>query len=328
MDISNTRLKELLDKYLDGTASAEEISEVDAWYASFASHKGVTEQLNADQQVALEQLLFSRIHREISQAEAPLRVLRPRARYWWAAASVAVLLAAGGVYYAVNRTTEQRVGGNMITATAEKGSIRKITLPDSSIIWLNADSKIRYAQQNGREIWLEGEGYFEIAPRQEEGFLVHTGQLDVQVLGTSFNIDAYAPADSITVTVSSGKVAVRTEKHADVAIAANQQAVYKATADRINKYDISAADFGAWREGLLVFKNASFESIARTLERRYKVHIRFDGQKTASALLSARFGKDEPIKDILRMLCDIYGFNYRQEPGSEEYLVYDAQPHH
>lgn len=328
MDISNTRLKELLDKYLDGTASAEEISEVDAWYGSFGSHKGITEQLSADQRVALEQLLFSRIHREISQTQAPLRVVRSRARYWWAAASVAVLLIAGGVYYTVNRTSEQGIAGTMITEMAEQGNIRKITLPDSSIIWLNADSKIRYAQQNGREIWLEGEGYFEIAPRQEQGFLVHTGQLDVQVLGTSFNINAYAPGDSITVTVSSGKVAVKTEQNTDVAVTANQQAVYKAAADKINRYDISAADSGAWREGLLVFKNASFESIARTLERRYKAHIRFDGQKTASALLSARFGKDEPIKDILRMLCDIYGFNYRQEPGSEEYLVYDAQPHH
>ncbi|TWV95073.1 FecR domain-containing protein [Chitinophaga pinensis] len=328
MDISNTRLKELLDKYLEGTASAEEISEVDAWYASFGTHKGFTEQLSADQRVALEQLLFSRIHREISQAEAPLRVVRSRARYWWAAASIAVLLAAGGVYYAINRSTASVSAGMMITETAEKGSIRKITLPDSSIIWLNADSKIRYAKQYGREIWLEGEGYFEIAPRQEEGFLVHTGQLDVQVLGTSFNVDAYAPADSVTVTVSSGKVAVRTEKNTDVAVGADQQAVYQATAGKINRYDISAADFGVWREGLLVFKNASFESIARTLERRYKAHISFDGQKTASALLSARFGKDEPLKDILRMLCDIYGFNYRQEPGCEEYLVYDAQPHH
>lgn len=327
MDISNTRLKELLDKYLEGTASEGEIREVDEWYGTFESHPGLTDQLSPDQRMALEQLLFSRISREIGQAQPGLKVVHSRTRYWWAAAAVVILLAAGGAYLMMDRTTGQGDSSSMVAEAAEKANIKKITLQDGSTVWLNADSKVRYAQAYDREIWLEGEGYFEIAPQQGKAFLVHTGKLDVQVLGTSFNINAYAPRDSIMVTVASGKVAVRTENNADIPVAANQQAVYRTAVGSIKTSDMPATDVGAWREGLLIFKNARFESIALTLERRYNVRIRFDGQKTSNVLLSARFGRDATIKDILRMLCDIYGFNFRQESGGDDYLIYDDQRH-
>ncbi len=326
MDISNTRLRELLDKYLEGTASEEEIGEVDNWYKSFDAHAGLTEQLSPDQRTALEQLLFLRISRQAGLDQPTTKVVKAPFRIWWAAAGIAVLLAAGGIYFALNKRTPQ-VQYTMVTEKAEKGNIKKIVLPDGSTIWLNYETQLRYAQQNDREVWLEGEGYFEIAPQADKQFLVHSGKLDVQVLGTSFNIDAYAPADSVMVTVTSGKVAVSHEKSEAVTLTADQLAVYQAAAGRIEKYDTGATDASAWRQGLLVFKNASFRSIGRKLERRYDVRIRFDGNRTASAQLSASFGREQPLKDILRMLCDIYGFNYRQQPGTNEYLIYDDQPH-
>jgi len=322
MDISNTRLKELLNKYLEGTASAGEIREVDDWYRSFESHKGLTEQLSQQERTALERLLFSRISHDIAMAASETKVIKARNKYWWAAASIALLLVAGGIYFTVSRMQVKEVAKTMVTEKADKGNIKKIDLPDGSVIWLNADSKVSYASQYDRQIWLEGEGYFEIAAQQGNTFLVHTGKLDIRVLGTSFNIDAYAPADSVTVTVTSGKVAVGSNEHTDLTIAANQQAVYRTAIDEIKKYEINTADFGSWRDGQLIFKNISFQRIAQQLERRFNVRIRFDAPQTANVLLSARFGREETLQDILRMLCDIYGFSYKQENGSHEYLIY------
>jgi transmembrane sensor len=327
MDISNTRLKELLNKYLEGSASDDEIREVDDWYKSFESHPGLTEQLSVDQHTALEQLLFLRISRQAGLDQPSAKVVRAPFRIWWAAAGIVLLLAAAGTYFFLNKDGVHKEQSVMITQAANKGSIKKIVLPDGSTIWLNFDSKLRYAQQNDREVWLDGEGYFEIAPQQGKQFLVHAGNLDVQVLGTSFNVDAYAPGESIMVTVASGKVAIGNDEQGAVTLNADQEAVYKPDTGKIEKYDVGATDASAWKEGILVFKNASFRSIARKLERRYDVRIRFDGSRTSNALLSARFGKDQSLKEILRMLCDIYGFNYRQDPGSNEYLIYDDQPH-
>lgn len=327
MDISNTRLKELLNKYLEGTASEDEIRQVDDWYRSFDTHAGLTEQLTADQRTALEQLLFLRISRQAGLDQPSAKVVKARFRTWWAAAGIVLLLAAGGIYFFLNQNGVRKEQAVMVTEAADKRSIKKIVLPDGSAIWLNFDSKLRYAQQNDREVWLDGEGYFEIAPQQGRQFLVHAGKLDVLVLGTSFNVDAYTPGESVMVTVASGKVAISHDKQSAVTVNADQEAVYKPDLGKIEKYDVGPTDASAWKDGVLVFKNASFRSIARKLERRYDVRIRFDGSRTSNALLSARFGKEQSLKDILRMLCDIYGFNYRQEPGSDEYLIYDDQPH-
>ncbi len=324
--MNNTRLKELLNKYLDGTATAAEIREVDDWYQSFDRDKGLTEQLNNEQLAALEQLLFLRVSREIEQAGPRRGIIRPAFRYWWAAASVVILLAAGGVYFARERAAQPETAVVTFNEQTGRGSIKKIALPDGTTVWLNSDSKIRYAGQQGREVWLEGEGYFEVAQQQGKTFIVHAGQLDVNVLGTSFNIDAYTPGKTVTVTVASGKVAVGSDKAAAATLAANQQAVYHAAENKIETNDIMAADFSAWRQGQLVFKKAMFSDIAQKLERRYNVRIRFAGEHIANSLLTARFDENVPLKDVLDMLCDIYGFSYRQEPGKDEYLIFDGQP--
>jgi ferric-dicitrate binding protein FerR (iron transport regulator) len=325
MDMNNDRLKDLLNKYLDGIATEVEIREVDDWYRSFEGHAGLTEQLNAGQRDALEQLLFLRISHDISEASRTARVIKAPFRYWWAAAGIVVLLLAGGIYFARNRTAGPADIAT-VTEQADRSGIKKIALPDGTVAWLNFDSKLRYTQPEARELWLEGEAYFEVAPQQGKPFLVHAGKLDVNVLGTSFNIDAYAAEESVTVTVSSGKVAVGNEQAAAVALIANQQAVYHSEGNKIEKTVITAADFNAWREGQLVFRNLTFGSIAQRLERSYNVRIRFAEQPIANSLLTARFDRNTPLKDILDMLCDIYGFSYREVPGGNEYLIYDDQP--
>lgn len=320
MDMNNTRLKELLDKYLYGTATEVEISEVDSWYRSFENDPAFTAQFSAEQRVALEQLLFLRISRQVEAAEPPVRI-GYRAIRWVAAATVALLIAAGGFFLVNKYKTTPATTIAFVTEQTSKNSIKKISLPDGSLLWLNIDSKVRYAQQ-GRELWLEGEGYFEVAPRQGVPFLVHAGTLDINVLGTSFNIDAYTPEAKVTVTVASGKVAVGSDQQQHATLVANQQAVYHAKEHQLETNDITAADISAWTQGQLIFKKARFREIAQKLERRYDVRIRFSNEQIANSLLTARFDANVPFKNVLGMLCDIYGFSYRQEPGKNEYLVF------
>ena len=103
---------------------------------------------------------------------------------------------------------------------------------------------------------------------------------------------------------------------------ANQQPVYRAAENQLDVNSIAAADCSAWTQGQLVFKKAPFRDIAQKLERRYNVRIRFASEHIAGSVLTARFDANVPFKNVLGMLCDIYGFSYRQEPGRNEYLVY------
>lgn len=323
--MNNTRLKELLDKYLEGAATAAEIREVDDWYASFSNDPGLTEQLTDEQRTALEQLLFMRISREVEKEGRRGKIMSISAR-WWAAAVIVLLLAVGGGFYFARNSAPSGVDVMIVTEQTDRSGIKKISLPDGTTVWLNFDSKIRYAQGEGREAWLEGEGYFEVAPQQGKPFLIHAGTLNVNVLGTSFNVDAYTPGETVTVTVTSGKVAVGNDQAAAVTLAANQQAIYQASAGRIEKSDIAADDFSAWRQGQLVFKKAMFSHIAQKLERRYNARIRFAEERIANSLLTARFDENVPLKDVLDMLCDIYGFSYKYDQQKNEFLVYDGQP--
>jgi len=324
MDMNNTRLKELLDKYLEGTATDQEISEVDNWYRSFENDPGLTSQFSPEQRTALEQLIFLRISRQVEDA-APRMKVSHRSVRWLVAATVALIIAAGGFYLAREHSAPREIAKAMVAEQTGGNGIKKITLPDGSLVWLNVDSKVKYDEHKAREIWLEGEGYFEVTSRQNEPFIVHAGKLEVNVLGTSFNIDAYTPAAKVTVTVASGKIAVGNNGNNTTTLVANQQAVYHATTGQLEKNDIAAADASAWTQGQLIFKKALFRDIAYKLERRYNVRIRFSSEQIANSLITARFDANVPFKNVLGMLCEIYGCSYRQEPGSNEYLVYKKE---
>lgn len=321
MEMNNNRLKELLHKYLEGTAAEQEIREVDDWYRSFDTHAGLTDQLTASEKDTLEQLLLFRIRAAISEA-SPARVVRMGARRWVAAASVAVLLGAGGYYIAQHLHTAPQ--GIDLTETSGRGGIRKISLPDSSVVWLNFDSKVHFTQAGThapREVWLEGEGYFEVKPQDNNAFTVHAGKLDVQVLGTSFNVDAYSPSHAVTVTVLNGKVAVGGAGTSRTTLTADQQAIFTAATGSIATRATTAADCSAWTTGEMVFLNVTFQDIATRLERRYSAHIRFADATVANALLRGRFDEHEPLTDVLEKLCAIYGFKYKAEANAT-YVVY------
>lgn len=320
MEMNNNRLKELLHKYLEGAASEQEVREVDDWYRSFDTHAGLTDQLTASEKDTLEQLLLLRIRTAISEA-APARVVRMGARRWVAAAGVAAVLGIGG-YYAVQRM-HPALQAIALTETSNRSGIRRISLPDSSVVWLNFDSKVHFSQAGthaAREVWLEGEGYFEVRPQDNNAFTVHAGKLDVQVLGTSFNVDAYRPARAVTVTVVNGKVAVGAGA-GHTTLTANQQAIFTTATGGITTQAITAADCSAWTTGQLVFRKATFQDIAMRLERRYNTHIRFGSADVANALLTASFEEHEPLTGVLGKLCAIYGFKYKEEANAT-YVVY------
>jgi transmembrane sensor len=326
MEMNNTRLKELIAKYLDGTATDEERQQVEAWYQSFEGGEGLTGQLGVEQEAALGRQLYEGIERDIETLGGNRRQpLFIRYRRWMAAAGIVLLIGLAGAWLMVSNTAKEP---GLITAAAStaEGVIKKVHLPDGSTVWLNAASSIRFAQRNAangkRELWLEGEGFFDVAQQPDRPFIVHVGKLAVNVLGTSFNIDGYNPEGSIAVTVSSGKVAVNDKGTRKNVLARDEQVVYDAPSGRFTRNVVVAKDVMAWTSGQLVFRKLSFRDIAERLERRYKARIRFENDSVAACLLTAAFDQHVPLEDVLAMLCRIYGYSYRRE-GANSYMILD-----
>lgn len=178
------------------------------------------------------------------------------------------------------------------TLTNPRGSkVIDMTLADGSHVWLNAGSSVTYPVAfvgNERKVLITGEAYFEVAPlslgrgvggEAKMPFIVEKGNMEVTVLGTHFNVNAYDDESDIKVTLLEGSVKVRNEAGA-VTIKPGQQA----TANRNEKpqiiSNINLEQVMAWKNGMFVFNETDIQSIMRQIERWYDVEVVFDGAFT------------------------------------------------
>ncbi len=193
----------------------------------------------------------------------------------------------------------------MLSLTTPKGGTYQITLPDGSKAWLNSASMLKYPSRfsgDSREVILEGEAYFDIQPQvgrvgaNPEGligdtnhspFSVQTANQVVNVLGTEFNISAYADDPETKTTLVTGKVRVDVEPvptrreankhspHKGVTLTPGQQATTRGAATTINTVDID--QHTAWKSGKFSFEGKSFEQVMRELARWYDLEVVYEG---------------------------------------------------
>lgn len=199
-----------------------------------------------------------------------------------------------------------------VTRETYPGQRMEFNLPDGSHIVLNAGSKITYPDKfrNGkRDISLQGEAFFKVVRDEHKPFIVRTGHLRTQVLGTSFNIYAYPHEQTMRVSVLTGKVAVSLYKDSIDAtpqqqqlLTVNEQVYFDRLTGAFEKQYVSAIPFVAWTEGKLILRNASFQEIANTLERWYNVTIELHPAAGEGCRFTANFGENTTLRDVLEML--------------------------
>lgn len=203
--------------------------------------------------------------------------------------------------------------GEISVAYGEK---RQLLLPDSSEVWLNAGTILKYSERFAdarRQVYLDGEACFSVRKNAEKPFIVQTSRLSVKVLGTRFNVKAYSADERITTTLSSGKVEVSTPSHSPRILKPNEQLTYDKRTSRIGIARVPTADAEGWMTGKLIFTDASLAEIQQTLERRYNVVIRNATAGSASGRYTVRFLKNENIDEVLSVLGDIIGFDYQKK---------------
>lgn len=149
------------------------------------------------------------------------------------------------------------------------GETKTVDLPDGSKVTLNANSTLRVAAN--REVWLEGEGFFSIKPTTHpKGFMVHANKVDVEVLGTEFNVKQRS--EQTTVVLKSGKVRLMLDKE-HIMMAPGDLVAYSDHTGKIDRKVVNANIYAAWKEGQMIFENASIREIAGTLEENYGVKV-------------------------------------------------------
>ncbi|MCC8170918.1 MAG: FecR domain-containing protein [Parabacteroides sp.] len=199
-----------------------------------------------------------------------------RTTYWKYAAVLLLCIVSG--WAAVNWGSRSEPAAPEYTeVTVPNGENRKVVLPDGTQVTLNAGSRLKYPSAfaaNSRTVEINGEGFFEVARNEKAPFVIHTQAASVQVLGTSFNLQAYDADEQLAVCVKTGKVQVSMPE-GSMYLLPDEEITLDKTTREIRKGKENARKATAWLTGTLYFNRTPVKSVARQLERMYDCVIEF-----------------------------------------------------
>ena len=275
---------ELLHRLIAGTTTEEENRQLMEWFRQCASKeeffmlfetawKDSSEEMPRD----VQERMYRRLSRNLDEKKTKTILLRSRFswRIWPQIAVACIIIVLSLVNYRMNDKQKQLSTQNF-TVLAEKGQRAFITLPDSTKVWLNSDTKISYLADYGlkeRNVALVGEAYFEVAKNPDKRFIVEAKGMQVEALGTSFNINAYQNDNKIIASLFSGSVRVSYDRH--VAILKPHESVKVDLLNRsFSRYkDRSMQNIALWRKNEITFDGESLEEITHIMSRLYNTTI-------------------------------------------------------
>lgn len=193
------------------------------------------------------------------------------------------------------------------TLTVPLGSQIKMVLPDSTVVWLNSGSVLKYDNNfgvNSRNVNLVGEAYFEVTPNKKIPFRVDATEVEVEVLGTIFNLRAYHDDKTIEINLIEGYVAVNnaTDRTKREMMTENQQLIYDKEIGSMNIKNVEAYKSALWTTGKLSFVNTSLLDLIRDLERRYDVRINIEDNKFGNEYFTGSINLDMSIEEVLNYI--------------------------
>ena len=195
----------------------------------------------------------------------------------------------------------QKVGYSEIRTP--RGGEYQVVLPDNSIVWLNADSKLRFPltfSGKERRVFASGELYFQVAKDSLSPFRIEVeGLYEVEVLGTEFNVRAYSDLPSAT-TLVDGRVLIR-DKGTKVVLKPGEQAV-KGKHGEVVVREVDVAPYIAWKQGYFLFEDERLEDILNELARWYDVNIFFENSSVREERFSVDMPRHESFEEVLRLI--------------------------
>jgi transmembrane sensor len=247
--------------------------------------------------------------------------MRPKAAGWKWVAAAAVLVIAVSVGWWISSI--EPVHQQLITRVEEKPESviytgkQFVHLPDGSSVLLNEGSELSYSRSFGdkvREVTLRGEGYFDVQHDQSKPFKVLTGKVTTTVLGTIFNVKAYAAEQEIEVTVTRGRVQVSDDERTFGIISTNQQmAVNTATNDFVQT-DLKAEATEALQSRYLILDDVSMEEAAKIIAKKYNVKITLANDNLKMCRISATFLDGEDLEQVLTVVSGVVQATYTMQP--------------
>lgn len=223
----------------------------------------------------------------------------------------------------------------MIEKFSPMGQISKVFLPDGSLVWLNADSKLQYASNYGdqtRTVSLTGEAYFEVKNDDAKPFLVKSGNVAITATGTSFNVNTYFNNSDIEIVLDEGELTIENLFSSLIpgmplktTLIPGKKAIYSLresifAVDNIN----DSFDYTCWKDGILSFRHADFETVINSLERWYGVEFTWNGEPDNGWNYTGEFN-NEYLESVLKALGLDGQFSYEINNNAVQLIFSENQ---
>lgn len=299
--------KEILQRYVEGNVSPEEIIAVVDWLDADESHVREFMALHKLNDISLLNQPDSKIDVQKKKKTITFRQIG----YELAKIAAILILFWGGTkLYETTSVKENVIAYQTLYVPA--GQRAELILPDSTHVWLNARSKLVYPISFGkdiRQVELNGEAYFDVIHNEKQPFVVKTPQMDIQVLGTEFNVTAYSSSSDFEVALLRGCIELSSPRLSSNYRMKEKEHIRLQNNKLISK-DISDYDYFRWKEGLICFNNESVATIIEKLKLYYDIDIEVYNQKFINSRYTGKFRTKDGIEQVLRVLQIEHKFTY------------------
>lgn len=301
--------KNLLQKYVEGNVTPEEVEMVVDWLDADEKHVKEFMSLHKLYDISvLNQSRYGQTKIKIKRSETFRLVAIELIKI----AAVALILL-GGKFLLSHEPADSSLLYQ--TLYVPSGQRAELLLPDSTRVWLNAHSRLVYPvsfQKSSREVQLDGEAYFDVRHNEASPFIVKTKEMNIKVLGTEFNVSAYSEEKEFMVALLKGRVQLepaglsRTYR-----IEAGEQVCYEDGKYMTSR--IKDMDYFRWKEGLLCFNNQPISEIIDKLCLYFDIRIEVSGQPFLKEHYSGKFRVKDGVEQVLKVLQLEHKFTYTKD---------------
>ncbi|HOV36182.1 MAG TPA: FecR family protein [Dysgonamonadaceae bacterium] len=298
--------KDLLYRFFDGTATIEEEESVRNWiessddnYADFLRERKIYDALLLS---TPSKILKQNFHQHLTP---------------WilsTAASIALLVIATGLFFYTESSKSQQYN----TIIVPPGQRINVLLSDNTNVWLNANTTFRYPSKfarKNREVFLDGEAWFDVSKNKKKPFIVKTEQGEVRVTGTTFNLEAYSEYKNFVTSLFEGSVDIYQNNAKLATLKPNQKGMLQN--DRYFISTIDNTDEYLWRNGLIAFNNMKLEDILLELEKYFDIQIEINTKKLPQHRYTGKFRQADGVDYALRVLQKSIHFSYNRDDDKQ-----------
>jgi ferric-dicitrate binding protein FerR (iron transport regulator) len=298
-------------KFITGNLNENEAKDVRAWINADGAHKHEfirLKNIHAFSSEGKHQLQiendFLQLNNRINKKPSNLSIFRKYLKY--AAIIIGALFigfSASEIRYLFSSGQTNEICNEFY---APEGQVSEFKLIDGTRIWLNSGTRIKVPvnfNAKHRILFMQGEAFFEVTKDLKYPFFVHTDELSVKVMGTSFNISSYHSEENSEITLIEGKVGIKERNGQRLAmLIPGQQLVYEKSSGLKLKREVDTTPYEAWRDGKMIFKDRTLGYIAERLERWYNVDIDFKDQKISKLKFTGTILKNKPLSQVLEVI--------------------------